>query len=426
MVDYCISSASLEKSSNAQFRPVEPGELFHKFPSTNQEIMMPADKDNDRLDDKSNQSDPGIEHERSPPVVNHSDPVRKWTLIILTTCLGLLVWHLFSDRITPYTSQARVKGYVVPITPQVAGLVKSVNVQNNQLVSKDDVLLEIDDTQYELAVQSAQATLDIAGQDVGAGTAGVKAAEANLAEAYAELERAQKSYDRTQNIYKENPGAVSKSQRDLVESSLAKAKSGVSQAEAELQKSKEQLGQQGEDNPKMRSAVAALGSARFDLSNTKVRAPTSGVVTDLRIEEGYYAQPGQPLMTFIAIHDVWIEAYFRENNLGRIKPGDPVEIALDVQPGRVYPGNVGSLSAGVSHRTSELGDLPTVEDSRGWLRDAQRFAVIVHFDESLAQTKLGRRVGSQADIIVYTGNNFILNAIGWLWIRIASIFSYAY
>lgn len=368
----------------------------------------------------------GDRDETGDAVEPRGDAIRKWTFIVLSICTLLLVWQLASDRITPYTNQARVKGYVVPIAPQVAGLVKSVPVRNNEVVSPEQVLVEIDDTQYELAMQAAQAELEIAGQDVGAGTAAVRSAEAGLAQASAEVERAQRSYDRTQSIYAENPGAVSKSQRDLVESSLAKAKSGVSAAEAELERAEEQVGTAGADNPRVQSAIAALEKARFDLSNTKILAPAGGVVTDLRIEEGYYAQPGQPLMTFIAIHEVWIEAYFRENSLGRIEPGDPVEILLDVQPGRVYSGTVASLTAGVSLKQSDLGELPTVENARGWLRDAQRFPVIIHFDSSLSGVKLGRRAGGQADVIVYTGNNILLNAVGWLWIRVLSVLSYAY
>jgi len=352
--------------------------------------------------------------------------IRKWTLWILLVCVVLLAWHLVSDRITPYTTQARVKAYVVPVVPQVAGLVTAVNVSNNQRVSKDEVLLEIDDTRYRLAWEGAQAELETAGQDVGAGTAGVQTAEANLATAMAELQRAEKSHDRVQRIYDEDPGAVSKTERDFTEAALLKARSRVSAAEAELERAKQDLGQAGSNNPLLRAAVAALEQARFDLDNTRVRAPTGGLVTDLRIDEGFYAQPGQPLMTFISIHDVWIEAYYRENNLGRIKPGDPVEIALDIQPGKVFPGKVASLSAGVDTQESNLGELADVEDSRGWLRDAQRFPVIIEFDESLKDVVLGRRVGSQADVIVYTGDNVVLNSIGWFWVRISSLFSYAY
>ena len=352
--------------------------------------------------------------------------LRKWTLAILILCGLLLLWHLAADRLTPYTSQARVKGFVVPISPQVAGLVKRVNVQNNQQVIKDEVLLEIDATRYELAVQAAQAELELAGQDVGAGTAGIQSAEAGLAAARAELRRATQSEERVSRIYAQDPGAVSKSERDFARSALEKAQSGVAAANSELERAKQELGEQGTNNPRLRAAIAALEQARFELGNTRVRAPGTGLVTDLRIDQGYYAQPGQPLMTFIAIHDVWIEAYFRENNLGHVKPGDPVDIALDVQPGKVFQGEIVSVGAGVKLKQSSLGDLPTVEEPGGWLRDAQRFPVIVAFDDALNQVKLGRRVGSQADIVVYTGNNALLNTLGRLWIRITSYFSYAY
>lgn len=364
--------------------------------------------------------------DEAPKPSDGEQAVRRWTLVILSVCVVLLVWYLFSDRITPYTTQARVKAYVVPVVPQVAGLVTAVNISNNQLVSRDEVLMEIDDTRYRLALEAAQAELDTAGQDVGAGTAGVQTAEANLASAKAELNRAVKSHDRVQGIYEADPGAVSKTERDFTQAALEQARSGVSAAESELERAKRDLGQVGADNPRLRAAVAALEQARFDLDNTRVRAPAGGLVTDLRVDEGFYAQPGQALLTFIAVHDVWIEAYYRENNLGRIEPGDPVEIALDVQPGEVYQGRVASLSAGVDTRESGLGELPDVEDARGWLRDAQRFPVIIEFDESLRGVTLGRRVGAQADVIVYTGGNVVMNAIGWLWIRAASMFSYAY
>lgn len=369
---------------------------------------------------------PGGEPEPPDAGTRETDPVRRWTLIILAICGLLLLWHLASDRITPYTSQARVRAFVVPIAPEVAGLVSAINVENNQQVARGEVLLEIDDRRYRLALQAAQAKLDTAGQELGKATAGIRSAEGNLAKATAELKRAEQSSDRVQRLYAEDPGAISKSERDFAQSALKKARSQVSIAESELERAKQELGASGNENPRVRAAIAALEQARLDLDNTKLRAPTGGIVTDLRIDEGYYAQPGQPLMTFIAIHDVWIEAYFRENSLGRVEPGDAVEIALDIQPGRVFEGRVGSLTAGVSLPQAGLGELPKVQDNRGWLRDAQRFPVIIEFDQSLAGVRLGRRVGSQADVIVYTGGNVVLNAIGWLRIRIASLFSYAY
>ena len=87
------------------------------------------------------------------------DPVKKWTWIIMILCLFMFTLYLVGDRITPYTTQARVHAYVVPLAPQVAGKVISVDVSNNQLVKAGQPLFAIDPSSYELAVQSAKAAL---------------------------------------------------------------------------------------------------------------------------------------------------------------------------------------------------------------------------------------------------------------------------
>ena len=128
---------------------------------------------------------------------------------------------------------------------------------------------------------------------------------------------------------------------------------------------------------------AAIEKAELDLKRTQVVAPAGGSVTDLRTDVGQYAQVGAPAMTLIAIHDLWISADMTENNLGNIKPGDPVAIVLDVMPGEVLKGRVQRR-----HRHQlpasqpQPGTLPEVENSRDWLRQSQRFPVAVEFDPS--------------------------------------------
>jgi multidrug resistance efflux pump len=141
------------------------------------------------------------------------------------------------------------------------------------------------------------------------------------------------------------------------------------------------------------------------------------------VDVGHYAQAGQPLATFISTHDVWIQADMRENNISNVEPGDRAELVLDVAPGRVFKGTVRSIGYGVSSGgPTNRGDLPTVSSSKGWLRDPQRFPVIIGFNEQEARGL--RRAGGQADVIVYTGKHPILNATGWLRIRLKSLVSY--
>lgn len=362
--------------------------------------------------------------EDNPPAPG--DPVRRWTLIVLMVIVVLICWYLVADRLTPFSSQARVQAYVVPIAPQVSGRVVDVRVGNNQQVDADEELVTIDPSNFELALASAEAALTAARQQVGAATAGVDSAAAAVASASARLQKSQQEYDRLERIYKEDAGAVSERRVQSAQASLAEARSGVEQARANLEQAIENQGESGEANSRILAARADLDTARLNLERTHVRAPGRGLVTDLAVDRGNYAQTGQPLMTFIAIHDLWIQADLTENNLGHVEAGDDVDFVLDVQPGRVFRGRVRSVGYGVATGNDPLGSLPTIQNDPNWLREAQRFPVIIDFDASDVDADLGLRVGSQVSVVVYTGDNWFLNMLGAVIIRLDSVLSYAY
>ena len=130
-------------------------------------------------------------------------------------------------------------------------------------------------------------------------------------------------------------------------------------------------------------------------------------------------------MTFISTKDVWVQADMRENSLGHIQQGNPVEIVLDSAPGRIFKGEVMSVGYGVSDNSSSaMGSLTSVQISSGWLRQAQHFPVLIRFTDDSA--KGFRRAGGQANTIVYTGDRPILNTFGRLWIRLISFLSHIY
>ena len=131
-------------------------------------------------------------------------------------------------------------------------------------------------------------------------------------------------------------------------------------------------------------------------------------------------------MTFLAIHDVWVQADFTENNLGNIKRGDPVEIVFDALPGRVVRGNVRTTGFGVQVDSAPLGSLPTIQNDRQWLRDSQRFSVQVDFEMPEARDRLGIRIGAQASVAVYTDDGFFFNTIQKIRMRLISVLTYAY
>ena len=352
-----------------------------------------------------------------------ADPARRVALIVLALAVIVFIWYVLADRHTPYTTQARVDALTVPIVPRVSGYVTEVNVRLHSVVEEDDTLLQIDKRPFELAVASAQAALDDAYQQVGAQSASVEAAIARLGVAEAQLDRAQRNFDRVQAIQEQRPGALSQADRDRTETSLVQAQERVTAAEAELARSEAQLGVEGPGNPRIRSATAELQQAELDLAFSTLYAPSLGGIENFTIDVGHYAAAGQPVGTFISVRDVWIQADMRENNIANIEIGDPVELALDVAPGRILRGTVRSVGYGVSAGSEgSRGELTQVSQSKGWLRDPQRFPVIITF-ESEAAVGL-RRVGGQANVVVYTGGSFVLNTIAKLRLRLVSLLSY--
>lgn len=358
----------------------------------------------------------------NPPI----DPVRRWTFILLGACAVLMIWYMIADRVTPYTTQARVHALVVPIAAEVSGVVTDVAVTNNEFVVAGDLLFQVDRERYKLAVSTAEANLQSARQATGASTASVDAAKAQVEAARATLVRAKQDAVRLARIIEEDPGAISVRRLESAEATLAVTKSQLGAAEAGLERARQDLGETGDANFRVLQAQAALDQARLDLERTSVMAPDSGVVTDVRVDRGNFAQAGAPLMTFLATQDIWVQADFTENNLGNIKPGDKVELVFDALPGKVIRGSVRTTGFGVSVDSAPLGSLPTIDNDRSWLRDAQRFSVLVDFELPDAHDRIGIRVGAQASVMVYTGDGFLFNTIGKLKMRLVSVFTYAY
>jgi len=352
-----------------------------------------------------------------------SQLVKKLTLWISVFCLVVFSWYIAADRLTPSTAQARVRGNVVPIAPQVSGFVTEVNVAMNQIVTEGQLLLRIDPDNYELAVKQAKADLEKAGQTVGATTADVSFAQANVVEARARLRSTEAKSGRIIAI--EGTGVATDAEVDKAKADLASAQARVAEADSQLERARENLGSTGAANPTIVAAMAKLEKAQLDLARSSLHAPGIGVVTNVRVHEGYFANVGQPLMTFIAGDNLWIEAYMRENNMGNIDPGDEVEFVLDAMPGVVHQARVSSLGFGIADsNNSQVGQLSTAEHATGWLRDPERFPVIITIPRD--STRGHVREGGQADVIVYTGNNWLMNSLAWIYIRATAMLSYLY
>ncbi|NOH80409.1 HlyD family secretion protein [Vibrio sp. RE86] len=352
---------------------------------------------------------------------NKQDKVRKITNYLLTFVAVTLLFSIVADRVIPITDNARVKGYIVPIKPEVPGKVIDIRVQPNQLVEQGDVLAVLDQSDYKIAVQQAEQNLEIAGQNVGAQTANIASAQARLTSAMVERQNTQVQAKRI--LAMAEKGVVSKSDADEARAALATARAAVVNAEADLERAKQQMGKEGEENSQVKAALLALEQAQLNLERTVITAPTQGGVSNFSLSEGFYASTGQPLMTFVSTEDIWVEAYYRENSLGNVQVGDEVEVALDFVPGKVVKGRVTSIDWGVDWgQNDQAGKLAQASQQTGWLRQTQMLPITIEFERQEVSGML--RIGGQADVIVYSEDNFIFNMIGKVWIRVVSVLSY--
>jgi multidrug resistance efflux pump len=362
-----------------------------------------------------------------PPPPTPGKGSKRGAIVVLVLIVASLAWHFVADRLTPYTSQARIQAFVVPVAAEVSGTVLKVHVKNNDEVKPGQPLFDIDPTNYRITLERSRSDYESVRLSVTGSNANVEAAKASVQSAKAGYVYAQQDADRLEQIYKEDPGALSLRRVQNAQANRIKAQSLVAASEADLLRAIAAAGDAGEKNAQLASARAAIEKAELDLKRTRVLAPSAGSVTDLQTDVGRFASVGAAAMTLIANQDLWISADMTENNLGNIKPGAQVAIVLDVLPGEVLKGRVRSVGTGISPgKPAQPGALPEVQNSRDWLRQAQRFPVAVEFDPADRGRLRGVRIGGQADVLVYTGDNPVMNFLGRIFIGLMSYLSYLY
>ena len=180
--------------------------------------------------------------------------------------LVLFIYHVLSDRYTPYSSQARVETYLTQIAPEVAGDVLDVGVKDNGAVRKGQLLFRIDPEPYELAVRSAEANLSVALQGADVSVADIAAARAQIAKQRADLSASRQLGGIVYGLVGKR--ALPETQGIRAHADTAKSSADLTRAQADLRKAIANLGEPGLRNPKVRQALAALDQARLDLRNT--------------------------------------------------------------------------------------------------------------------------------------------------------------
>lgn len=351
--------------------------------------------------------------------------VRRIVRVTLIALLALFIYHLFADRITPYTSQATVDTFLVQIAPEVSGPVISVDAPDNREVKKGQTLFRVDPSPFEIALRAAEANLALAEQGANSSAADVRVADAQLRRQQVDLAASQQLGKIVLDLSAKR--ALSETSAIRARADIAKTRADISRAEAEAERARIRQGETGNANAQVRQALTAVDQAKLDLSHSNVAAPADGVVTNLRLSPGQFASRGQPVLSFIADGPRWVKAAMRENQLGNIASGNRAYVVFDDYPGKVFPAHVESVGWGIAQGgEAPTGQLPTVDAPSGWLREPQRFPVRVVLDppaDASQQLPPGRS-GAQANVVVLTRETSLMNPLARLWIWCVALLSY--
>jgi membrane fusion protein (multidrug efflux system) len=285
-------------------------------------------------------------------------------------------WKLVGARYAT-TDNAYVGAQTAQINSQVSGPVLEVRVADTEAVRKGDVLAVIDPADAELAVARAEADYQKALQRIRQYQAQEGSAAAQVRVRQAEAARAATDYDRRRRLAE--TGAISKEE-------LTQAQAAYDAARANLAAAGQQLAAQRAltqgtgvvDHPEARAARAAWDTARLALSRTVIRAPIDGVVVQRKVQVGQRVDPGQPLMTVAPIGEAYVDANFKENQLGDVRVGQPVELTSDLYGGKtVFHGRVTGLGGGTG---SAFAVIPAQNATGNWIKVVQRVPVRIALD----------------------------------------------
>ena len=360
----------------------------------------------------------------APPAAE-AKPAHRIAKVTLGVLLALFVYHLFADRVTPYTSQATIDTFLVQIAPEVSGPVVKVAVSDNRKVKKGQLLFQIDPKPFQIALRAAEANLALAVQSADSSAADVLVADATLRRQRVDLAASQELGQIVLDLSAKR--ALAETAAIRARADIAKTRAETTRAEAEAERARIRLGDVGDRNPQVRQALVAVDQAKLDLRNVTVVAPADGVVTNLRLAPGQFANRGQPVLSFIADGPRWVTADMRENQLGNIAPGNLARVVFDDHPGRVFPARVDSIGWGIAQGgEAPTGQLPEVTAPTGWLREPQRFQVRIVMDppKDESQRLPPGRSGGQANVVVLTRETSVANPLARLWIWMIAKMSY--
>lgn len=323
--------------------------------------------------------------------------------LLALAAAGYAVYYLSIGRFYVATDDAYVRANNTMLGARVAGHITAVAPGDNSIVKKGDVIFRIDDGDYRIAVESArtriatqQATIDRIGRQVAAQESAVEQAKAQLVSAEAALKRAGLDFERQQAL--STKGFASRATFEVSEATRDQGAAAVRSAQAAFDAARDNVevtrAQQNEARAQLAELQTALAKAERDLDFTFVRAPVAGTFSNRLVNVGDMIQAGQRLGNVVPLDEVYIDANYKETQLKRIRPGQPVTIKVDAYGFRKFKGTVDSIAAGAG---SVFTLLPPDNATGNFTKIVQRIPVRIRVPKDVARQNLLR-----AGMSVYT------------------------
>src|SRR5216684_2218840 len=347
-----------------------------------------------------------VERSSQPEKAPHSPRRRRlrrtlFALLPLTLIVGGY-WYVTGGRVMS-TDNAYVEADKVGISTDVSGIVKEVDVGNNQRVKAGQVLFRLDDLPFRLALERASAQVGIVGNDLNALKANYRDMQAQIKQAQDDIDYYDREFRRQQDLAAKN--VASQQTFDTARRNLQNAQQKLASLNQQLAAIAANLNGDPdipvEQHPRYRDAVAQRNEAARQLDHAVVKAPFPGIVTNVpSIAPGKYLQSSMTAFYLVATDYVWVDSNPKETQLTNVRPGQPVTVTVDTYPDLEWHGAVESISPAAAQ---EFSLLPAQNTSGNWVKVVQRIPMRVRVDTS-DRSRPPLRAGMSVEIGVDTGH----------------------
>jgi len=328
--------------------------------------------------------------------------LRRGLLVSAVAVAAVLVggYYVLFMRYHATTDDAYVNGNLVRLTPQIAGTVIAINTDETQYVRRGQVLVELDPRDAKIALAQAKASLAETVREVAQLFAQERRDAARVAAGQTQLKQSDQDLERDRSLQAVH--GVSRETLDHDENAVRSARAALQQAQAALASTQAEItGTTPATHPRVLQAEANLRAAWLALDRTRVLAPVSGYVVRRAVQLGEQVAPATQMLALLPVTSMWVDANFKENQLGSLRIGQPVQVSVDMYGSHVqYHGKVLGLTAGTG---SALAVLPTQNASGNWIKIVQRLPVRI----GLEPAELARHplfLGLSADVDVNVRN----------------------